>query len=297
MTAQKTSATLGVRRLRIRTRDGWTLTKRTVEACARHRITGLAGEAAFFTLISLPPLLVGLVSTLGYLARVLGPDTVATTRFALDRAAGSVLTPQAIETIVQPTLAEILGNGPLGVVSVGFLLALWSGSAALNVYIDTISVVYELAGERNIVRQRLMSVLLYAAGLITGVVLLPLLAVGPVWMAELVPEARMVIHLLYWPVIVVGSIAFLTTLYSLSVPRKTTWREHLPGAALALFVWIVGGLLLRIYLAVSIEHSPVYGTIAAPMGVLLWLYVTAFAVLLGATVNAQVTKLRSGTAE
>jgi membrane protein len=266
--------------------------RNTAETCARRRITGLAGEAAFFTLISLPPVLLGLVGTLGYLAEVSGRDTVSAVRRSLVHAASTVLSPQAITGILQPVIDEVLTSGRAGIVSLGFVVALWSGSAALNVYIDTISVVYDLAGQRTIVRQRLMSILLYTAGLISGVVLLPLLAVGPSVVAQLAPQAWLVIHLLYWPVIVLGSIGCLTALYSMSVPVVTPWREHVPGAALALLVWVVGSLLLRVYLDVTIEQSPVYGTLAAPMGILLWLYVTAFAILLGATVNSELDRVR-----
>lgn len=265
----------------------WRLTKKTIGASARHRLTGLAGEAAFFTLISMPPVLLGLVGTLGYLAGVLGGETITAVRNTLVSGAATVLSPQAIDELLQPVLDEVLSSGRAGVISIGFVLALWSGSAALNVFIDTISVVYGLAGQRNVVRQRLMSVLLYTVALFGGIVLLPLLAVGPSVIADWFPQASVVVYALYWPVIVIGSIASLCTLYSLSLPLRAPWLEHLPGAALALLVWLGGSLALRIYLDVTIEHSPVYGALAAPMGVLLWLYVTAFAVLLGGTVNAE----------
>ncbi|GAA3356308.1 YihY/virulence factor BrkB family protein [Saccharopolyspora gregorii] len=270
----------------------WRLTKKTIGASARHRLTGLAGEAAFFTLISMPPVLLGLVGTLGYLAGVLGGETITAVRDALVSGAATVLSPQAIDELLQPVLDEVLSSGRAGVISIGFVLALWSGSAALNVFIDTISVVYGLAGQRNVVRQRLMSVLLYTVALFGGIVLLPLLAVGPSVIADWFPQASVVVYALYWPVIVIGSIASLCTLYSLSLPLRAPWLEHLPGAALALLVWLGGSLALRIYLDVTIEHSPVYGALAAPMGVLLWLYVTAFAVLLGGTVNAELDSVQ-----
>ncbi|WP_295140811.1 MULTISPECIES: YihY/virulence factor BrkB family protein [unclassified Saccharopolyspora] len=274
----------------------WRLTKKTVAASSRHRLTGLAGEAAFFTLISLPPVLLGLVGTLGYLAGVLGGGTVAAVRNSLVHGASAVLSQQAIDQMMQPVLDEVLSTGRAGIISLGFVLALWSGSAALNVYIDTISVVYGLGGQRNLVRQRLMSVGLYTAALFGGIVLLPLLAVGPSVIAGWFPQAAVVVYALYWPLIVVGSIASLSTLYVLSVPLRTPWLEHVPGAALALLVWLGGSFGLRIYLDVTIEHSPVYGALAAPMGVLLWLYVTAFAVLLGATINAELDSVQPSRA-
>ncbi|WP_406688724.1 YihY/virulence factor BrkB family protein [Saccharopolyspora sp. ID03-671] len=264
------------------------LTERTVESSGRYRLMGLAGEAAFFTLTSLPPVLLGVVGTLGYFAGWLGrEDTLAAVEEALVHAAGAVLSPEAIDELLRPVLVEILGSGRAGIISIGFLLALWSGSAALNVYIDTISVVYGLGGQRSAVRQRLMSILIYVVGLLVSLVLLPLLAVGPSVIAGWLPEVSALVYGLYWPAVVLGSIASLSTLYMVSVPIRTPWHEHLPGAVVALLVWLAGSFGLRIYLDVSLENSPVYGAIAAPMGVLLWLYVTAFAVLLGGAVNAE----------
>lgn len=263
------------------------LVRETTEVITRYRIAGLAGEAAFFTLTSLPPLLFGLVGTLGYLARGIGADTVGAVRTTLEQAAGTVLSPQGIDQVLRPTLDQVLTTGQAGVISIGFVLVLWSGSAALNVFIDTISVIYELAEQRTMLRQRLLSLLIYTLGLVSGLVLLPMLAIGPDWLAHLVPTASLLINVAYWPGIGLLSVTALTTLYTLSVPLRTPWREHLPGAVLALALWLLGSFLLRLYLTLVLEHSAIYGALAAPMGLLLWLYVTAFAVLLGAATNSE----------
>ncbi|MHA6802344.1 YihY/virulence factor BrkB family protein [Salinifilum ghardaiensis] len=263
------------------------LVRETAEVITRHRIAGLAGEAAFFTLTSLPPLLFGLVGTLGYLANVIGADTIRAVRTTLEQAAGAVLSPRGIDQILRPALDEVLTTGQAGVVSIGFVLVLWSGSTALHVFIDAISTIYALAEQRSLLRQRLLSLLLYTTGLLSGLVLLPLLVVGPGWIAQLAPAASVLIHWLYWPGIALGSIASLTALYALSVPVRTPWHEHLPGAVLALALWLFGSFLLRLYLALVLEHSAVYGALAAPIGLLFWLYITAFAVLLGAATNSE----------
>ena len=65
------------------------------------------------------------------------------------------------------------------VISIGFVLALWSGSRALNVFVDTITIMYGLGGRRGIVRTRMLSFTLYVVGLVVGVVVLPLVLAGP----------------------------------------------------------------------------------------------------------------------
>lgn len=171
----------------------------TVVTSSRNRITGLAGEAAFFTLLSLPPLLLGLVGLLGYLAGALGADTLGQARELILGGAGAVLSPRSVAEVVRPALDDVLGTGRAGVSAVGFVVALWSGSRALNVYIDAITVLYDLSGQRGVIRQRAMSVALYALGLVAGVALLPLLAVGPNVLVQLLPAADALIRWVYWP--------------------------------------------------------------------------------------------------
>ena len=96
---------------------------------------------------------------------------------------------------------------------------------------------------------------------------------------------------LYWPVVLVGSVCFLTTLYHVSVPVRTRWRSDLPGAAFTLLMWIGGSALLRFVLSQSAGSTTIYGPLAAPIAVLIWLYISSLAVLVGAAFNAAVDKL------
>ena len=82
-------------------------------------------------------------------------------------------------------------------------------------------------------------------------------------------------------------ICFLATLYHVSVPVRTKWSFNLPGATFALVAWILGSGLLRWVLTVTAHDSrSIYGPLAAPIAVLIWLYIVALAVLIGAAVNA-----------
>ena len=79
---------------------------------ARYRVTGLAAEAAFFALLSLPPLLMGLlVGTLGYLAEFVGSETVDKVQQTILEAAGTVLSEEGVNQVLAPTLSEILDQG------------------------------------------------------------------------------------------------------------------------------------------------------------------------------------------
>ncbi|WP_338118434.1 YihY/virulence factor BrkB family protein [Streptomyces coryli] len=262
----------------------WLLLKDTVGSCMRYRVIGLAAEAAFFSLLSLPPLLLGLLGLLGYFDSFIDMETI---RSNILEASEKVLTEKGVNQLVRPLLDDVIdGSTRPDIISLGFGIALWSGSRAVNVFIDTITVMYGLDGLRGIVKTRLLAFLLYIVGLVIGVVALPLMVAGPEAVVSLVPQSGGVVRGLYWPVVVVLSVAFLTTLYHVSVPVRSPWREDMPGALVALGMWLLCSFALRIYLVNTIEGPTIYGSLAAPLAALLWMGVSAFAVLVGAAVNA-----------
>lgn len=265
----------------------WRLGVSTVGTCYRNRVTGLAAEAAFFALLSLPPLIFALAGSIGYVADSIGEARTAEIRSAVVDASLRVLTEDTVSSIIEPTLNDVFRGGRYDVISIGFVLALWSGSRALNVFVDTITIMYGLGGHRGLVRTRMLSFVLYVLGLVTGVVTIPLVVAGPTLVERVVPERFDFVNSLYWPSVVVLSVCFLATLYHVSVPVRTSWRYNVPGAALTLLLWVFGSFLLRWVLTTTAgESTSIYGPLAAPIAVLLWLYLLSIAVLIGAAVNA-----------
>ncbi|WP_436739519.1 YhjD/YihY/BrkB family envelope integrity protein [Streptomyces sp. BBFR102] len=272
-------------------KTAWLLLKDTVNSCMEYRILGLAAEAAFFTLLSVPPLLLSLIGLLGYVDSWTGADTIASVEQNILEASRAVLTDQGVREIAQPILHDVTKGGSPDLISIGFLLALWSGSRAVNVFIDTITVMYGLDGVRGIVKTRLLAFLLFIVALLVGSVVLPLMVIGPDTLVSVVPWSENLVQLLYWPVLLLLSVVFLTTLYHVSVPVRSPWIEDTPGALVALGMWVLGSFLLRIYLTNTVEGPTIYGSLAAPVAVLLWIGVSAFAVLVGAAVNAAIDRV------
>ena len=272
-------------------RTAWLLLKDTVDSCMEYRILGLAAEAAFFTLLSVPPLLLSLIGLLGYVDDWTGTDSISSLESNILEASRTVLSDKGVRQIAQPILDDVMKGGRPDVISIGFLFALWSGSRAVNVFIDTITVMYGLDGVRGIVKTRLVAFLLFTAALLIGSIALPLMVAGPDAVVRIVPWSETLVQVLYWPVVIVLSIAFLTTLYHVSVPVRSPWIEDVPGALVALAMWVLGSFLLRIYLTNTIEGATIYGSLAAAVAVLLWIGVSAFAVLVGAAVNAAIDRV------
>lgn len=269
------------------TQLAWRLVVATVGSCLRYRVSGMAAEAAFFAVLSVPPLVFGLAGATGYVTQHFTATQVADVKQAVLDLAGQALTEEAVHAIIAPTIDDVLSAGRYDVVSFGFMLALWSGSRALNVFVDTITIMHGLGGHRGIIATRALSFVLYLLAMLTGMFAIPLVVAGPTLVRRWLPERLEFLMQFYWPSVVVLSVCFLATLYHVSVPVRTKWSFNLPGAVLTLSFWVFGSGLLRWALTVTSEESrSIFGPLAAPIAVLLWLYLVALAVLIGAALNA-----------
>lgn len=282
-------------RLAGRTRQGWRLTRRTVAQAWSDRVLGLSAEAGFWALLSLTPLLLVLVAGIGYLTPLFGTHVVTDVETRILTAAEQILAPSAVQQVVKPVLADVLRHGNGGIVSAGFVLSLWTGSAAMSTYVNAITIAYQMRDIRSALRARVLAFGLYLGALATGIITLPVLVAVPGWIIAATPTtARPTLTPLvrygYWPFLIVACTALLVTLYHLATPVRGPWRRDLPGAIVAMLLWLGGSLTLRWSLSAAITHNAAYGVLAAPAATLLFLYTTALAVLLGAELNAQLSR-------
>lgn len=280
-------------------RTGVRLGVRTVRDSMRDRVPGLAAEVTMFTLISLPALLLVVLGSLGYVAARLGPDATGELDrlvFAVPRTFMSDSTYESYESLAR----EVLGSGRADVIGVGLLLALWTGSRATSRVLETLVIAYDIEAPRPGWKRRLLALVLTIGGLLGAVALLPLLVLGPRLLEQVAPEGVASVTLTalgwsYWPALGALVLAGLTTLYHLGVPWRTPWLRDLPGAVLAMLLWLVAAAGLRAYLAVSAfggddPADAIYRQLGTPIAVVLWLYVSSVAVLLGAELNAEIEK-------
>ncbi|MFW5469723.1 YihY/virulence factor BrkB family protein [Knoellia sp. CPCC 206435] len=267
------------------------LTVETIRICLRYRVTGLASEAGFFALLSLPPLVLGLFGGVGYVGRWLGQDTVEQVREAVSEYAARFLTEDVISTTLSPTVDDVFTDGRFDLISVGFVLSLWSGSRALNVLVDTVAIMYGQSGLRGIVPTRALSFSLYVVALLVGVVMIPLVLIGPTLLGQFLPSGWDFLTALYWPVMSLLVVAAFTSLYHVSTPRRSPWTRDLPGAFMTLGIWVVASFAVRGTIAASLGGTSIYGPLSAPIVLLIWLYMLAIAVLIGAALNAAIRNL------
>ncbi|AKU18953.1 ribonuclease BN [Luteipulveratus mongoliensis] len=267
------------------------LTAETVRVCMRWRVTGLAAEAGFFALLSLPPLIFGLLGAVGYLAKPFGANVREQVTKSIIDYADQFLTPDVINNVIQPTLNQALSGGRADVISIGFLLSLWSGSRCLNVLLDTISIMYGQGGMRGIIRTRVMSLSLYFVSLLFAAVLIPLMLIGPDLLSRIVPKSLQFLMILYWPLVGGLTILGFATLFYIATPKRAPWVRDLPGATLTLVIWVLSSYGLRYFLGNSVDGFSVYGPLSATIVVLIWLYFLGIGVLIGAALNAAASRL------
>lgn len=257
----------------------------------RYRVTGLAAEAAFFMLLSVPPLLLGLIAGVGYLGETLSPDAVTNVSRAIETWSLRFLTEEVVADIIVPTVADTLAGGRVELISVGFLLSLWSGSRALHVFLDTISIMYGQSGVRGVVGSRVLSLSLYLATLLIGSVIFPLVLLGPSLLRDWLPTELDTLVNLYWPTVGVVGLLSLTGLYHVATPHRSPYFRDVPGAVLVVVIWVLASMVVRRFAGAVVGGPSIYGPLAAPIIVLIWFYLLAIAVLLGAALNAAIRRL------
>lgn len=267
------------------------LVAETAVVAFRYRATGLAAEAAFFTLLSIPPLLLALVAGAGFAAEWLGPETLERMSNAIESWSLRFLTPETVEQVIMPTFRETLTVGRADILSVGFLIALWSGSRALHIFLDAISIMYGQGGQRGPLRARVLSLTAYLASVLTMGLVLPLLLIGPGYLLRWLPDRLDVVVELYWPLVGLLGIVSLTGLFHVATPQRSAFLRDLPGALLTVVLWVVGSILIRRWAESAAGGWSVFGPLSAPIILMVYLYFLSFAVLVGASLNAAMRRL------
>jgi membrane protein len=268
---------------------------RTVDASIADRLPGLAAEIAFWVLLSLPSLLLSMLAAAGLL--IDGQDWQDQLIQRAVEVSSVVLTDTTIDVVVVGVLEQLIEGGGIGLISFGFVTAVWTASRAVRVVLTTITLVSNREGLRKGWKDRLLGFGITFGALLVGGVLAPLLVAGPNfgetlarWIGTDLTLVAEVWRRAYWPTVVIAATLALSVLYHLGIPGRTPWRRDVPGAVLATGFWLIGSAGLRLYGLWILDSDSVYGPLAGPIVALLWLWLTGFAVLLGAQLNAQISR-------
>ncbi|MEE2056336.1 YihY/virulence factor BrkB family protein [Rhodococcus artemisiae] len=286
----------GPRRIRRAVRACGRVLGHTAQSAWNHSIFSKAATAAFWQTLSLPPLLLGLLGSLGYVGGWFGPDIPDIIVSKIVTFTRTAFSDSVVDEIIAPTVYDVLNRGRADVMSLGFILSLWAGSSAISTFVDSIVEAHGQQDHRHPVWQRVFGLLLYVMFLILAVVTLPLVALGPTMIGRLLPQSwytmgSQIVDTFYYPGVGLLLLVALTTLYKVALPKSLPWHRLLGGAVLAGAFFILASAGLRRYLTWIAEHGYTYGALAAPIAFLLFTFFLGFAVVIGAEFNATVQEM------
>lgn len=271
----------------------WKVTLRTLSKAWEDSIFSKAATAAFWQTLSLPPLLLGVLGSLGLVGGWFGPNTVEIIESKIITFSNTLFSGSVVDQIIAPTVKDVLAQGSGEIVSVGFLLSLWAGSSAISTFVDSIVEAHGQADARHPVWQRFFALLLYVGFLVIAVFVLPLVALGPVYVQQILPDSWItvgseVIDFFYYPAVGLLLIIGLTTLYKVALHTSLPWHRLLGGALLAGVFFMIASAVLRRYLGWVTSTGYTYGALATPIAFLLFTFFLGFAIVLSAEFNATI---------
>lgn len=261
----------------------------------------LASALAYSSFFAIPSVL---LVTVGVFTLVAGPDTITT----LLAHVGTVMPAQATQ-LLGSSLRNLDSHPASSVVMtvVGFVLALWSTTGAMNAYMLAINLAYERKDRRSFIRKRIVAVEMVVAIGFAFVLVAVLLIFGPEIEKSIsshVGGAGGVLDVAWWiaqvPILLIGLLAaFATLLYLGPDVEQREWKFLTPGSLVAAVMWIAVSGLFAVYTSMFGSYNKTWGTLSAVIVMLTWLWLSAMAILYGAEVNAELERsreLRGGAA-
>jgi membrane protein len=261
------------------------LVQRTYKEMNEDDVLGLAAQLAYYTLLALVPAIVAVVA----IASFFPPTTLQDALTALRGVA-----PADVLAILDEQLRSLAGRSNGGVLTFGFLFALWSSSAALVAITNALNRAYDVEEGRPWWKVRLVAVGLTIALAVFIVIAVFLVMLGPTVAEQLASQMglgrafELGWKILQWPV-VLGLVALGIAMINYFAPDvEQDWEWITPGALVATVLWLLSSLAFKFYLTNFADYNATYGSLGGVIVLMLWFYISALAVLIGAEMNAEI---------
>jgi membrane protein len=247
------------------------------------RILANAAAVTFYALLALFPGIAALVSIYGLFA---DPSTIAS---RLDAMSG-VLPGGALDVIRdQLTRLTAQGSGTLSISFViGLVISLWSANGGIKALFDALNVVYEEKEERSFIRLNTVSLLFTVAMIAFLLVAITCVIAIPVALNYLPPVLGLIFDMARWPVLLICVAVALAFIYRYGPSRtEPRWRWITWGSAFAAVAWLAASALFSWYAASFGSFNKTYGSLAAVIGFMTWMWISIIVILVGAKLNAE----------
>jgi membrane protein len=260
--------------------------KRTAVEVTADNCLGLAAQLAYYFFLALFPALLFLVAVISFMP-VTGLLEAITGMLAR-------VAPREVLLIVQEQLRKIASDKSTGLLTLGMLGTIWSCSSGMTAIVDTLNQAYDIQDSRPWWKVRLLAIGLTIALAIFIVGSLALVLVGPtmaekvaVW-AHMGPAFTWSWKILQWPVVFALVTFAIAMIYYFAPDAQQNWVYITPGSILATTLWLIISLAFKFYIANFTSYTATYGLIGGAIVLMLWFYVSALAVLVGAELNAEI---------
>jgi membrane protein len=275
-------------------RDYGAVMARAGKQALKHHVTNLAAALAYYGFLAIPSLLLVLVGVFSLLG-----DRSAVTEI-IDRLEGVV--PQEALSLIRTSLqrvTELQSGSGIAMIVVGSVLALWTVTGAMDTLMWALNSAYEREETRGFVKRRLTALLMILLLLLAFALAFGLLVLGPHvsgWIGDAVGLEALVKWLWWtaqWPLLILWLLLTFATIFYLG-PNvdHPQWRFLTIGTALSVVVWLVASGAFAFYTSQFGSYNKAWGSLAAVIIMLTWLWISGLALLFGAEVNAEAERSR-----
>jgi membrane protein len=279
-------------RLSVLTREAVVVLRLAFAGAKENRVTTTAQALAYSLFLAIPS---AFLVVLGVFSLVASPADVTD---LIERGQGVI--PSEAATLLRDSLQRSTESPRSGLImtAVGAALALWATTSATTTLMQGVTTAFARNDQRGFVRKRLTALLIVICLATATILVGGLLVLGPFlesWVGDAIGYPSVTAWVWWtaqWPILAVGLLlAFGVLLYLGPDVEQPSWKLVTPGAIVALLIWLVASAGFSIYAASFGSYNKAWGTLAAVVVMLIWLWLTSAALLFGAEVNAGAQRL------
>jgi membrane protein len=275
-------------------RDYGAILVRAAKESLKDHVTNLAAALAYYAFLAIPSLLLVAV---GVFSQVAGPDAVTT---IVDKLRG--IAPEEALTLIRDSLTRVTqsqSSSGIAMTVVGIVLAFWTLTGSMQTLMWALNSAYDREETRGFVKRRLIALAMVVLMLVAFALVFGLLVLGPHlsgWIGSAVGLEAFVKWLWWtaqWPVLILGLlVAFATILYLGPNVDHPRWRFLTFGTVLSVVIWLLASGAFAVYVSMFSSYNKAWGSLAAVIIMLTWLWISGLALLFGAEVNAEAERSR-----
>lgn len=247
-----------------------------------HSLSAYGAQLAYFFILSLFPFLIFMIAILAHLSISMNGAINLLSKVA----------PKEAISIIDDYIRNILITKSTNILSISFIAAIWSASRAVNVLILSLNRAYGITKKRGFIAKRMLAIFYTLLVALSIVLALSVPNMGMdflLWLSKFVGLTNFFITLWYylrWVIIIAILFAVIGSLYYVAPNTKLSFIEVIPGTIFALIGWIIISLGFSFFVNNFRNFTIVYGSLAAVVVLMIWLYISGIILMLGGEINS-----------